>query len=357
MIVNSYFFIGCAVGALIYFLRSRSTKKKKGSLSIIPFLGIAFMAGNYIFFSRDNNFYPIGSSSSIHIISYIAFAVILLFAHVISLHITNIGEKAVKNYHQLQNDGESKFTALINTVFISLLLLCLTFGFFIDQRLFFLSFVLMFVYQFMKRTPEKRFLRFQKILATSKIRSVAIGLVEIEGKITAGETLKSCLGNKACYGYFYYEYNVSKDKEGKKSYHQTHNENKINNFTMTDDTGSIEVLAADNPFIHLGIEPHKDFEAGNKRYKEYLIEPNTDYLLIGNAESINGEVVITRKPPHYLLGLSPSDYVTRWNNTRPFRRNLAITVVIALLVIATIIITPIDYKDGLLTFYFNNISF
>lgn len=166
-----YFFIGCAVGALIYFLRSKRTQKKKNNLGIVPFLGIAFATGNYLFFSRENGLYPSGEDSIVNLISCIAFVVILIFSYGISNHIGNIGEKAIKNYHQLQMEGESKFSALVNTIFISLLLLCLSFGFFIDHRLFFLSFVLMFVYQVVKRTPEKRFLRFQKILATSKIRS------------------------------------------------------------------------------------------------------------------------------------------------------------------------------------------
>ncbi|MBG3081838.1 hypothetical protein I4632_16670 [Proteus mirabilis] len=351
-----YFFIGCAVGVLIYFLRSKRTQKKKNSLSIIPFLGIAFAAGKYLFFSRETNLYPSGEDSVVNLISGIAFSVILLFAYGISTHIANIGEKAIKNYHQLQNEGNSKFSALINTVFISLLLLSLSFSLFIDQRLFFLSFVLMFVYQIVKRTPEKRFLRFQKILATSKIRSLAIGLVEIEGKITAGKILSSRLGQKECYGYFYYEYDISTDKEGKKSYHQTLCEKKIHNFTMSDDTGSIQVLAEDTPFVHLGIKPHQDLEYNNKRFKEYILGANTTYLLIGHAESINGEVVITRKAPHYLLGLSPQDYVVSWNKARPFRRNATTIVIIALFVILSILVIPMDYQNGILTLYFNNTS-
>lgn len=351
-----YFFIGCAVGALIYFLRSKRPQKKKNSLSIVPFLGIAFAAGNYLFFSRGTDVYPSGEDSVVNLISGIAFAVILLFAYGISTHIANIGEKAIKNYHQLQNEGTSKFSALINTVFVSLLLLSLSFSLFIDQRLFFLSFVLMFVYQIVRRTPEKRFLRFQKILATSKIRSLAIGLVEIEGKITAGKILNSRLGKKECYGYFYYEYDISTDKEGKKSYQQTLCEKKINNFTMTDDTGSIQVLAADTPFIHFGIKPHQDFESNSKRFKEYILDKNTTYLLIGDAESVNGEVVITRKAPHYLLGLSPQDYIVSWNKARPLRRNATIIVILALFVIFSILVIPMEYQDGILTLYFNNTS-
>ncbi|MFL7768715.1 hypothetical protein AAD017_02310 [Proteus terrae] len=51
-----YFFIGCAIGALIYFLRSKRTQKKKNNLGIIPFLGISFAAGNYLFFREEMAF-------------------------------------------------------------------------------------------------------------------------------------------------------------------------------------------------------------------------------------------------------------------------------------------------------------
>ncbi|HGN2346717.1 TPA: hypothetical protein ACKR1W_001108 [Proteus mirabilis] len=352
-----YFFIGCTVGALIYFLRNKRHQGKKNSLSIIPFLGFVFAAGNYLFFSRETDRYLQGEDSIVNLISCIAFAVILLFAYGISTHIAHIGEKAIKNYHQLQSEGNSKFSALINTIFISLLLLSLSFSLFFDQRLFFLSFVLMFVYQIAKRTPEKRFLRFQKILATSKIRSLAIGLVEIKGKITAGKILNSRLGKKECYGYFYYEYDISRDKEGKKSYHQTFCEKKISNFTMTDDTGSIEVIVEDKPFVRLGIKPHQDLESNNKRFKEYILSPDTTYLLIGSAQAINDQVVITRSAPHYLLGLSPQEYVVHWNKARPLRRNLIITVIIALFVIFSILVIPMDYQNGILTLYFNTSGF
>lgn len=97
-----------------------------------------------------------------------------------------------------------------------------------------------------------------------------------------------------------------------------HSMKKINNFTMTDDSGSIQVLAADKPLVHLGIEPHQDLEYNNKRFKEYILEADATYLLIGSAETINDKVVITHSTPHYLLGLSPQDYVVRWNKARPF---------------------------------------
>ncbi|WP_128860686.1 hypothetical protein [Shigella sp. FC1967] len=159
-----YFSIGCAVGALIYFLRSKRAQKKKNNLGIVPFLGIVFAAGNYLFFSRENNLYLSGEDSVVNLISCIAFAVILLFSYGISNHIGNIGEKAIKNYQQLQMEGESKFSALINTVFISLLLLSLSFSLFIDQRLFFFKFRFnVRLPKSSKRTPEKNvFYVFQK---------------------------------------------------------------------------------------------------------------------------------------------------------------------------------------------------
>lgn len=230
-------------------------------------------------------------------------------------------------------------------------------GFFVDIRIFLLAFVLTIVFYLLENTPQKRFLKYQKSLATSKIRSVAMGLVEVEGKITAGTQLRSQLGSKSCYGSFYSEYAISKDKEGKKSYRLINSKSVIHNFTLTDNTGSINVVCEPEHFIYAGLQPHSDFESGSTRYKEYIIEGNKRYLLIGTVDSDNGTPFITRKPPHHLLGLSPSEYVTHWNNTGPFRRNLAITVAIALILVAFVFITPMEYHNGLLTLHFNQISF
>lgn len=343
--MNIYYFLGAILGALIFYLDSRFSQKRKTNWGIIPFASVTF--GAWVYLSPLQGNY-------LDIIYYI---VSLIVTFMVIKFIRPLGHSAYENYQQLQNEGDNKFSALIKSIYMFLLASCLVLGFFIDIRIFLLAFVLTFVFQLLQNTPKKRFLKYQKSLATSKIRSIAMGLVEVEGRITAGTQMRSQLGGKNCYGSFYAEYAISKDKDGKKSYRLINSKNVIHNFTLTDDTGSIKVVCDPEFFIHTGIQPHSDFESGSTRYKEYIIEGNKSYLLIGTADSDNGTPIITRKPPHHLLGISPSEYVVRWNKTGPFRRNLVITTLVALVLIAFIFITPLEYHNGLLTLHFNQISF
>ncbi|WP_369311918.1 hypothetical protein [Providencia rettgeri] len=340
-----YYLLGASIGALIFFLDNKFSLNKKINWGAIPFLSIAFGAWHNI--SPHQGDYAV--------IAY--YLVILAISYFVIRNLVLVSKRAHKEYIRLQNEGTNKFNALVKVTFIGLLLSCLFSGFFIDTRIFFIAFALLFVFKALENTPKKRFLKFQKNLATSKIRSVAIGLAEVEGTITSQTEITSKLGHKSCIGSFYYEYSISKDKEGKKSYHLQNSQARLVDFTITDDTGSISVSCDPDYFVYTGIEPHIDREDGNRRYTEYLIEKNVRYLLIGSVTAENGKLIMTRKPPHYLLGLSTADYVVKWNILSPLRRNAVITVCLALLVIATLLITPISYQNGYLTFHFEQISF
>lgn len=340
-----YFLLGAAVGSVILFINHHFSVNKKMTWAVIPFFSMAF--GMWVSISPTQGDYP-------RIIYYAIIMAITLF---VSRRLVQVTQAGLKTYQRLQNEGASKFVALIKVVLGTLLATCLMAGFFIDMRLFFLAFVLTFVFKFIENTPTKRFLKFQKNLATSKIRSVAMGLVEVEGKITAGTEIKSELGNKNCYGSFYFEYSISKNKDGKKSYTLQKSSHRMHNFTLTDDTGSINVECDPDYFVYPGLSPHVDMESGNRRYTEYILDSKTSYLLIGTADSDeNGKPIIIRKAPHFLLGISPSNYVVSWNKAQPLRRNLALTVIFALLLIGTIIITPMDYQAGQLRMHFDQIS-
>ncbi|HEQ1859031.1 TPA: hypothetical protein ACS7ZY_002316 [Providencia alcalifaciens] len=342
--MNIYYFLGAALGGILFYLDRKYSKKRKLSWGIILFTAVLFGAWETI--SPQPGEYEY----------YFFYAVAVGMAFAASRILVGITESAYDSYQRLQKEGSSKFTALLKTLVGTALAGCLTMGFFIDIRLFFVAFVLLFVLSIIQNTPEKRFLKFQKNLATSKIRSIAMGLVEVEGKITSGKEVKSKLGNRSCYGAFYYEYSISTDKEGKKSYTLRDSSAQLHNFTLTDDTGSVNVVCDPDYFVHTGLSPHMDYESGNRRYKEYLLEGGTSYLLIGSADSENGKVVITRKAPHMLLGVSPSDYVTSWNKSAPMRRNIGVTAMIAAILIALILMTPVSYRDGYLTLHFNQIS-
>ncbi|WP_272689601.1 hypothetical protein [Providencia sp. PROV033] len=342
--MNIYYVLGAVLGGILFYLDRTYSKKRKLNWGAIPFFAVLF--GAWVTLSPQPSSYE----------SYFFYGASVGVAFVVSRIAVGVTKSAYTRYQRLQNEGSSKFAALLKTLIGSALALCLGVGFFIDIRVFFVAFVLAFVFGIIENTPEKRFLKFQKNLATSKIRSIAMGLVEVEGKITSGAEIKSQLGNRSCYGSFYYEYSISKDKDGKKSYTLQDSKTRLHNFTITDDTGSVKVICDNDYFIHTGLTPHMDYESGSRRYKEYLLESGMRYLLIGSADSENGKVVITRKAPHMLLGVSPSDYVTRWNKSAPMRRNLGVTVMIAAILIALILMTPVRYQDGYLTLYFNHIS-
>ncbi|MBQ0686588.1 hypothetical protein J7315_10980 [Providencia rettgeri] len=340
-----YFLLGAAIGALILFIDNKFSINKRVNWGIIPFISIA--CGMWYSLSPTQGDYG----------SIIYYIVILTISFFIIRHIVKASKAGFQRYQRLQNEGSSKFSAFLKVLVGTLLASCLFVGFFIDMRVFFIAFVLAFVFKFIENTPTKRFLKFQKNLATSKIRSIAMGLVEVEGEITTGTEIKSQLGNKTCYGSFYFEYSISKDKDGKKSYTLQNSKSRMESFILTDDTGSVKVECDPDYFVYPGLQAHMDIEQGNRRYTEYLLEPKTRYLLIGTADANEkGEPAIIRKAPHMLLGVSPADYVVRWNKTGPLRRNLSITAIIALLLIGVILVTPINYRNGQLNLYFDKIS-
>ncbi|BBG61388.1 hypothetical protein [Providencia rustigianii] len=339
-----YYILGAVFGFILFYLDLKLSKKPRTNWGVIPFAGIA--VGTWEQLSPSAGDYE----------KYVYLGIALIISFVVIRVIVRVSREANVRYQRLQNEGSSKFTALLKVIVGSLLATCLVVGFFIDMRIFFGAFVLVFIFNIIENTPKKRFLKFQKSLATSKIRSMAMGLVEVEGQITQGTEIKSRLGKRSCYGSFYYEYSISKDKDGKKSYTLQDSKVSLNDFTITDDTGSAKVICDPDYFVHAGLTPHMDFEQGNRRYKEILIEGNVSYLLIGSVDSENGQRIITRKPPHLLLGISPSEYVTRWNKTAPMRKNLGITAIIAAILIVVILMTPSSYQDGFLTLHFNQIS-
>ncbi|RTZ49614.1 hypothetical protein EJ377_04200 [Chryseobacterium arthrosphaerae] len=55
----------------------------------------------------------------------------------------------------------------------------------------------------MRPTSAKRFLRLQASLPTSKIKSLAKGIVEVEGTLIMKEPLSSPVDHEICIGYYY----------------------------------------------------------------------------------------------------------------------------------------------------------
>ena len=144
---------------------------------------------------------------------------------------------------------------------------------------------------------------------TSKVRSIAIGIVELYGKVLLEKNkLLSPLENKAC---VYYNYTIEEYRsDGKRSYWVTVKQGHDSiPFKLKDDTGSVLVnpeyadihIPVDFEFRSgMGRDPPRgvisllksenlafeNFLGINKtmRYREYRLEPDDKVYILGNAQ-------------------------------------------------------------------------
>jgi hypothetical protein len=99
--------------------------------------------------------------------------------------------------------------------------------------------------------PTSRFFDLQTNLPTSKIRSMAMGLVEVEGRLRMIEPVISPIGEVPCIGYEYIVEDISRDDEGKKSYSTISSEIVCKRFFIRDESGEVEVNPEGIDFIKI----------------------------------------------------------------------------------------------------------
>ncbi|NIF04424.1 hypothetical protein F3J23_03125 [Chryseobacterium sp. Tr-659] len=182
---------------------------------------------------------------------------------------------------------------------------------------------------------RKRFLRIQASLPTSKIKSVAMGLVEIQGKLIMKEPLISPVAREECIGYYYTIEDITKEENGKNSYTTVHKETKCNVFQMQDDSGTIEIHPEGIEFIFIQ-ETNVDYR-GQKRYKETLLKNGQEMLLVGAADSKNGEAYIKKDTGYKLLGITSASGISVWNKYQPLLRSFLFTCIIILILMILIL--------------------
>jgi hypothetical protein len=137
-------------------------------------------------------------------------------------------------------------------------------------------------------------------IPTSKIRSLAMGLSEINGRVIKGaEILKGPLTQKDC---VYYKYTVEEYRGGKHSHWVTiESAEKGVHFFLQDETGAVlvdpqkaeievpmDLMTYNKPdFFHLSVNilPGVGFSIGEprRRYTEWNIEPNDILYILGTA--------------------------------------------------------------------------
>lgn len=182
---------------------------------------------------------------------------------------------------------------------------------------------------------RKRFLRLQASLPTSKIKSVAKGIIEIQGKLIMNEALLSPVGREKCIGYHYLIENVNKDKDGNYSYTTSHKETKCNVFNLQDETGKIKVEPEGIEFVLL--QTTNVSSNSSKRYSEILLKENQEVLLVGYADTNKG-VAFIRKDDHYkVLGITSSEGISVWNKYQPLLKTFLLTCILIASLIAVIL--------------------
>lgn len=202
--------------------------------------------------------------------------------------------------------------------------------------LFPLAFFVFIALVLMKPTSAKRFLRLQASLPTSKIKSLAKGLVEIEGTLIMQEPLISPVSHEECIGYYYTIEDIERDSDGRDSYRTVHRETQCNPFRIQDETGIIEIRPEGIELVLLA-ETNVS-HSHSKRHKETLLKNGQKMLLVGYADAEGGTTFI-RKDDHYkVLGITSASGITIWNKYQPLLRSFMFTCTVVMIMIIYILL-------------------
>lgn len=259
---------------------------------------------------------------------------------------SNIKEKAEREkfYFQYQRTPPSSTR---KNILLILFLLCIGVSFFyIGYSSLLIAFIYLLAIGIFRPTNKSRFLKYQAILPVSKIRSLAMGLVEVEGKLIMTSPLKAPLSGDDCIGFHYTIETISKDDNGRDSYSTIFSETICNDFLIEDETGSIKVNA--NNIEWFWVKSHTEEHNNSKRYTEYLIKQSDPMTLIGTAsvEMDNNTPVIQYDNFRKVLAMAPSTEIRSFNVYKPFRHSFIFYSCIYLILIALVLVSPVEIQSN-----------
>ncbi|MFK7059786.1 hypothetical protein V3Q90_06575 [Flavobacterium oreochromis] len=228
---------------------------------------------------------------------------------------------------------------------LSLILTIVVFGVFsfLGIYTFVIVFLAIIVMAFLP-SNKNRFLKYQAILPTSKIHTVAMGLAEVRGKLKAKELLKSPLKDKDCIGFYYEIEDCTTDSEGRDSYSTIFTNQVCNPFYIEDETGVIAVNPENLELVWLKVD--EQYTTRGKRHTQYLLKPNDEMLLIGKASLENNVPTFVYESIKKVFAITPVDKLEQYNNSKPLRNSFNRFSAVFALLIALILITPIEIKDN-----------
>lgn len=286
---------------------------------------------------------------------YVLFAMVCMFIGLFILIVIGFIKKGssslIKEFRNKPKNKTNISVALLllkNVVIMSIAAI----GFFLlGPYVFILIFIYIGILGFIKFNSKNSFINVQANLPTSKIASMAMGLVEVAGKVKIQQPLLSRIGKKECIGYRYKIENRTKNKDGKYSYSTISDETTCNPFVLEDHTGKVQIQPVDITFQWV---PEDDsYSSGSKRYTQYLLFNNDKILLIGKANSKDNQVFIEKEPIREIFALAPFNKVTQWNRYKPLLNSFVSFMMLLVICIAMVLIADIELIKNTIKFSFN----
>ncbi|TQI79672.1 hypothetical protein FHU10_0229 [Serratia fonticola] len=271
------------------------------------------------------------------ILAFVSAAVLFIMAIVGSFYNSYL---IMKPEIKTEQDNNKNLKALASIV----LFLCFPVLFFLSPGLLFLFVIVIVIFANLVPSNKSRYLKLQKLLPTSKISALAMGLVEIEGEVNAEKRITSPLTRKKCLGY---RYTVLR-KEDDRHEIVSHKEECLP-LTIKDETGSVAIDTVGLEWVNFSLSSEE--WRGKHCHREYILEPKKKIVLIGSATLRNQKIIIVKDKFSKVFAMSPSDNLSLWNEGNPLMRSAIRYAIGAAFLIALILTIPYQFDGNVLTLY------
>ncbi|WP_153069730.1 hypothetical protein [Psychromonas sp. psych-6C06] len=204
-----------------------------------------------------------------------------------------------------------------------------------------------------KPSTKSNFLKLQAALPTSTIRSLAVGLAEIQGKTKSAKLIKAKIGNYQCIAYHYSVRRETKDSDGKSTFKVIDTETQISPFFIEDATGKVDISNEELNFVWL---PEKgSYQSGDLHYKQQVLMPGDEVLLIGNVRSQNGTLIMEKDTHNNVFNLSHASSISKWNTFKPLLNSLYVFGGLCCLLAIAIVLSDVSIENGVVFYNFNHL--
>ena len=224
--------------------------------------------------------------------------------------------------------------------------------FYSSFSIFLVFFLIVVLTAIFKATTKKNFLKLQAVLPTSNIRSLAMGMVEIKGKTRCQQLIQSKIGDTNCIAYHYTVHRETKDSEGKTRYTLIEEEQNVMPFSVEDDTGIVGINIEGLDFVWL--PESGSYRSGSLHYKQTVLMPDDEVLLIGKATSTAGKVSIEKDDINNVFNITLASSVDKWNTYKPLLNSLYVFGVLCCVLAIFVAKIDVSIVDGIAIYNFNH---